>query len=206
MTDDLAATATLPEPAPVDGRRLRGERNREGVIEAILGLLNEGVERPTTNQIAERSGVSVRSVFRHFDDVESLYAAAVAAHAARMAPHYPLPSLDGSLPDRVAGLVRHRADLYDAMGTVRRAAERLRTSSPTIAGKLELSRQLLRRQLDDRFADDVAPGVDRDVALDALEAATSWHAWEALTLVQGLSRPRAEAAMALTALAVLGER
>jgi AcrR family transcriptional regulator len=195
------------EPA-VDGRRLRAERNREGVITAILDLLNEGEDRPTTTQIAERSGVSVRSVFRHFDDVESLYATAVEAHAARMAPLYPLPPLQGDLEERLAGFVEHRATLYEAMGTVRRAAERQRASSPTIAGKLELSRRILAHQVEELFAPELAavPDADRRTALDVLEASTSWHAWEVLTTIQGCSRARAQAAMATTVRALFTYR
>lgn len=188
-----------PDPdGPVDGRRLRGERNKEGVIEAILDLLSEGNERPTTAEIAERSGVSVRSVFRHFDDVESLYAAAVEAHSGRMAPHYTRPLPSGGLDERVDGIVVRRADLYEAMGPVRRAGERLRKTSPSVADKLEYGRELLRRELETVFADEIAtiPRDERAEVLDALEAASSWHAWEALTVAQGCPRPRAMAAMA----------
>ena len=67
-----------------DGRRARAERNRDAVVEAILDLLCEGVENPTAEAIAERFGVSVRSVFRHFDDLESLHAAAVDRHSERI--------------------------------------------------------------------------------------------------------------------------
>jgi AcrR family transcriptional regulator len=197
MAPDSAPTSVVDETEPVDGRRLRGERNKEGVIEAILDLLNEGNERPTTAQIAERSGVSVRSVFRHFDDVESLYAAAVETHAGRMASHYARPLPTGELDERISGIVDRRADLYEAIGPVRRAGERLRSSSPSIAGKLDYSRTLLRRELDEVFAAEIAaaPARDREAVTDALEAATSWHSWEALTRAQGCSRDRATSAM-----------
>lgn len=197
----------LEREPPVDGRRLRAERNREGVIAAILDLLSEGQERPTTTQIAERSGVSVRSVFRHFDDVESLYATAVETHATRMAPLYPLPPLHGEDFDvRLERFVEHRATLYEAMGTVRRAAERLRGTSPTIATKLELSRRILLHQVEDLFASELAtiPEEDHRTARDVLEASTSWHAWEVLTTIQGCSRSRAQAAMASVVRSLFG--
>jgi AcrR family transcriptional regulator len=212
MTPDSAPTPLLDEPpdddSPVDGRRLRGERNKEGVIEAILDLLAEGNERPTTAQIAERSGVSVRSVFRHFDDVESLYAAAVEVHSERMASHYTSPLPSGDLCARVNGIVERRADLYTAMSPVRRAGERLRASSPSVAERLELGRELLRRELETVFADEIraVPRGDRAELLDALEAATSWHTWESLTVAQGCSRPRAMAAMARLLRALLSPR
>ena len=49
---------------PGDGRRLRRERNRDAVIEALLDLFGEGNLQPSTDEIAVRSGVSARSLFR----------------------------------------------------------------------------------------------------------------------------------------------
>ena len=68
----------------VDGRRARRHRSRDLAVDALLDLLNEGVVRPTAQQVAERSGVSLRSIFRIFDDVESLNAAACARQVTRV--------------------------------------------------------------------------------------------------------------------------
>ena len=72
--------------AQVDGRTLRGERTRSAIVEALIGLLHDGEERPTAKQIAQRAGVSVRSIFQHFDDLEGLYADLVKVQAARVEP------------------------------------------------------------------------------------------------------------------------
>ena len=61
------------QPA-TDGRVQRGERNRAAIVDALLSLLEDGVLRPSARQVAERAGVSLRAVFQHFDDMESLYA------------------------------------------------------------------------------------------------------------------------------------
>ena len=75
----------MPDPAPpVDGRRARRHRSRDLAVDALLDLLGEGVLRPTAQQVAERSGVSLRSIFRIFDDVESLNAAACARQLSRV--------------------------------------------------------------------------------------------------------------------------
>lgn len=188
-----------------DGRRQRGERNREAVIDAILDLITEGNERPTTTEIAERSGVSVRSVFRHFDDVESLYAAAVDRHQERMLPMWHLDTSPGSLDARLDRLVEHRAKLYEAMGTVRRVAERLRRTSPIIDTRLRYSQQVLVDQLELLFEPEFAAleVADRRPLLDALEVGTSWYAWVALREVQGCSVPRAAAALGRVASSLL---
>src|SRR5690606_9711476 len=60
---------------PEDGRSARAARTRQSIIDACLALVEEGDLQPTTPRVAERAGVSVRSVFQHFDDIEGLFAA-----------------------------------------------------------------------------------------------------------------------------------
>src|SRR6185295_16787979 len=59
-----------------DGRRLRSERTRQAIVEAYLALLRDDPRIPTSTQIAERAGYSVRSVFERFPDLLSLRIAA----------------------------------------------------------------------------------------------------------------------------------
>ena len=40
-----------------DGRRLRSERSRQAIIDAMLGLVEEGVLIPTAQQVSSRAGV-----------------------------------------------------------------------------------------------------------------------------------------------------
>ena len=61
------------EPAP-DGRLQRSERSRQAIVQALLGLVGEGVLEPTAEQVAARADVGIRTVFRHFSDMESLFA------------------------------------------------------------------------------------------------------------------------------------
>ena len=83
-------------------------------------------------------------------------AAAVETHSSRMAPLYAAPLPTGTLGERVEGIIVRRADLFEAMGPVRRAGERLRSSSPSVASKLEFSRSLLCRELREVFSPELA--------------------------------------------------
>ena len=65
----------MPEATTIDGRVLRGERNRDAIVDALLELLAEGETSPSSREIAQRAGVSLRTVFQHFDDIDTLYAA-----------------------------------------------------------------------------------------------------------------------------------
>lgn len=210
VADELRSSE---EPA-IDGRRLRAERNRDAVVDAILDLLREGDEQPGAAEIAERAGVSLRSVFRHFDDLESLHAAAVERHTALIAPLFILdapPARDGGVPapvaERIAALVPQRALLYEEMHPVRRAGERNRSRSSAIRDGLERSRRILRRQLTDLFEAELAacPAAERRALADALEAASSYRMWTQCREDQKLSIARSEAAMARTLSALLSD-
>ena len=54
--------------APADGRSARRERNRDAVLDALVELTTEGLDDPSIDDIADRAGVSYRSVYRYFRD------------------------------------------------------------------------------------------------------------------------------------------
>src|SRR5687768_9641430 len=96
--------AAIQEPT-VDGRRARRHRSRDLAVDALLDLLNEGVCRPTAQQVAERSGVSLRSIFRIFDDVETLNAAACSRQVSRIRHLFVDVEAQGSLDARIDEVV-----------------------------------------------------------------------------------------------------
>ena len=63
-------------PAKVDGRRLRSDRSRQVIVEAMLQLIDQGNLVPTAQQVADHAKVGIRSVFRHFEDMEAIFATA----------------------------------------------------------------------------------------------------------------------------------
>ena len=66
----------ITQEKEVDGRRMRSERSRLAIIDAAMALQEEGILVPTAQQISDRAGVGIRSFFRHFEDMESLFEAA----------------------------------------------------------------------------------------------------------------------------------
>ena len=190
-------------PPTQDGRVLRGERNRRAVVEAMLALIEEGDPQPTAKRVAERAGVALRSVFHHFDDVESVLAAAARLQAQRHW-HVVQPVAPGlPLGDRVARVVAQRATLFERIAPARRAALVAEHDSPVIRAWLGEGRATLRRQLVATFAPELA-GEGRDL-LAALELCASWTAWESLRRSQGLSVSAARRVMARLLNALLEE-
>lgn len=188
------------EAPSVDGRRARAERNRDAVVEAILDLLREGIESPNVSEIAERSGVSVRSVFRHFDDLESLHIAAIEVHLQQVWHLFAVELPEGPVELRVAALVEQRARLYEDIAPIRRVAERRRRTSPAITAKLGVARRFLRNQVRQCFTPELSRrgGSTADDLLDALELAAGWSSWETLRTEQGLSVARAKRVLGLS--------
>src|SRR4051794_41719920 len=102
----------MTAPTAVDGRNLRAERTRTALAAAYLDLLSEGDLRPTAERIAERAGVSPRSVFKHFPDREALFAAASEIQEGRIRELIgDLPAPAGALAARRGALLQQRSRL-----------------------------------------------------------------------------------------------
>jgi AcrR family transcriptional regulator len=176
----------------VDGRAQRGQRNREAIIDALLACYDDGILRPSVDEVAARAGVSARSVHNHFDDVEALRAEVAQRQWERFARF--VTPIDNSMPmtGRVTELVAQRAAFYEGVTPVRRAALLSLADSPTIAAHLARLDRTLRRQLERGF-----PGLAAD-ELDAIDAIVSWDAWNRLRAAQGCSVSRARRILTTT--------
>jgi len=93
----------------VDGRRLRSERTRQAIIEAYLELLRRDPRMPTTAQLAERAGCSVRSIFERFSDLDALSLATADYAIAQGQAEAVARDVDGDRPTRIQSHVRTRA-------------------------------------------------------------------------------------------------
>ena len=167
---------------PTDGRAARAARTRRAIVDASLGLVEEGDLRPTAPRIAERAGVSVRSVFQHFDDLPALHTAVVERVVERLAslvvPIDPTQPLD----DRIVTFARHRGALLEAVTPFRRAANVHGPFAPEIQEAQRLATDYLREEVARAFQPELArvPARDRQEVLDGLATALSWSAWDAL--------------------------
>jgi hypothetical protein len=101
--------------------------------------------------------------------------------------------------------VSHRANLYERIGPVRRAALRHEPFHQAVREGLVQARRLLRRHLVASFAPELEglPSSDRATTVAALEAATSFSAWDNLRVEQRLSIAQARAAVTATVAGLL---
>ena len=117
-------------PSALDGRVLRGARSREAIVNAVFELIGEGFAQPTAEQVAKRAGVQVRTVFRHFADMETLYAQLSGRVEREMRPLLEQPSIEGGLDARVRALVARRCALYERIAPFKHSGALQRAHSP----------------------------------------------------------------------------
>ena len=187
-----------------DGRTLRSIRTREAIVDATIALLELGDLRPTAPRVAEQAGVSVRSVFQHFDDLESLHAAVAERLVERVAVL--VVPVDPTLPldERLDRFVRQRTLLLESLTPIRRAAEVHGPFSSEITQRLRDGQAFLRSELVHTFAPELSvAGPERDDLLDALDAVLSWSTWEGLRAGRGRDQPAAARVVRRLAAAVL---
>jgi TetR/AcrR family transcriptional regulator of autoinduction and epiphytic fitness len=185
----------MTAPTAVDGRNLRAERTRTALATAYLDLLTEGDLRPTSERIAERAKVSPRSVFKHFPDRESLFAAASAIQEGRVRELIGDPPDPGApLAQRIEVFVDQRARFHEFVTPVRRSALLAEPFSEVIAAKLTQAREVGAAQVDHVFGPELSAlrGRAREDLKAALCATAAWPTWESLRRHQGLPAARAE--------------
>src|SRR4051794_24786580 len=189
----------------IDGRTARALRTREAIVDASIALVDEGDLRPTAPRIAERAQVSVRSVFQHFDDLESLYAAVADRLVERLSGLTMTVDPSAPLARRLPEVVPQRAAILEPITPIRAAAAVHAPFSAEISRRLQAGHDFLRRELERLFAielDQLAPE-PRSTLLDALDTVLSWPSWDNLRRLNDRSEAEAIAVVELLVRALL---
>lgn len=153
-------------------------------------MLREGHGDTGARAIAERAGVSTRSVFQHFEDLEAVYAEVAVRQADALNAY--LVSIDPLVPiaERVDRLVAARDEMYAIIAPVRRALNVHRTArtSPLVRNNLNRLHRALREQVAATFPREVA-GDERLLA--QIDVCLSFESWDQFTSQHGLTRAAA---------------
>jgi AcrR family transcriptional regulator len=176
-----------PDPPPVDGRTARAERTRTAIVDALLGLLEEGDLQPPASRIAERAGISLRLIYHHFGDLESLFRAASAREAERLSVF--VAPIDATLPveERIDLLVAQRATLLERLTPVRRAALLQEPFSEELRAARDAFQEIGCDQVRTLFAPELEalPEARRAAAATAAATALLWGFWNDLRTTGG---------------------
>ncbi|CAA0118994.1 Uncharacterised protein [Halioglobus japonicus] len=174
--------------AAPDGRRLRSERSRQAIIDAMLELVEEGTLVPTAQQVSERAGVGIRSVFRHFSDMESLFASADVIIRKQYQGLFGGGDREGTLEERVLHAVEQHALAYEAIGKHFLTTKAQLWRYPILREQYARAQRQLRKDLDDWLPElQDMPADDREL----VDSVASFEHWNRLRELQGLNKKTA---------------
>jgi AcrR family transcriptional regulator len=195
----VAKVATMKVEEP-DGRRRRSHDSRARIVAAMLDLIRDGQIAPGAEQVAERAQVGLRTVFRHFKDMDSLYREIAHAIEAELMKVVSRPFKGATWRDRVVELIERRAPAFEKIAPFRRASDAHRHTSPFLGahhGQLAVqSREILARELPPEIGGD-------PIKLETLDLLLSYEAWSRLRYEQNLSPRRAREVLEAAVLRVL---
>ena len=204
-TADVPADPSAARPAgAVDGRHARSERSRQAMVEALLDLLREGNLRPSSAQIAERAGVTQRTLFNQFGDMDSLVAAVAASQVRRVLSMLP-DAGTGTLEERAAAYAAGLTLLLEETMHVRWAVVSNPAGHETGTRAVQTAREFMRAHLAQAFAPelDTLDDTVKHEVLDALEPLNDPAAWRLRRVQQSLSVDDASRGVERTLLAVI---
>ena len=198
MAESVKSPPSQPAEPITDGRVHRSIATRKKIVEALSGLIREGILSPTAEQVATRADIGLRTVFRHFEDMENLYREITPQIEQLVMPVVNAPLVGEHWQDRLRESVRIRGALYEQIAAYQLASQALRHQSAYLHQQLMAGAALHRRVL----AHNLPPALrSNQVALEGLDLATSIDTWIRLRREQGLS---AEMALAVVQHLVAG--
>jgi AcrR family transcriptional regulator len=165
-----------------DGRRRRSAASRDRIVTAMLALIEAGAITPRAEDVAARAGVGLRTVFRHFTDMETLYA----EMTARLSAGYRMwlvPFESADWRGQLAETVERRLTTFERLLPFKRAADAHRHESPVMQAEYRARLAAMRARLLSILPPEIAGNPARFEALDLL---LSPEAWQRLRDDQGL--------------------
>jgi len=202
LSANLSASKA-PAPAMVDGRHLRSKESRRRIVDALLELVQEGDLEPRAESVAERAGVGLRSVFRHFRDMESLRREMSMIVEEQLRATITRPLAGATWREKLADLIERRADVFERVMPFRRAGNLQSYHSRVIQeNSVKLNRNL-RTILTGLLPENVLKDSAR---IDALDLGLCLESWIRMRIDQGLSPAKTKQVMILMANALLPDK
>jgi AcrR family transcriptional regulator len=191
VAEELSNEQLTGSDLVIDGRTARRNRNKDAVLDALIALAREGdgPGEPSVEAIAERAGVSYRSVYRYFEDRTELMLSAIGRVMGDDYAIFDVDDLgDGSFDDRIARLIEVRLTAYRRLAPLTRFAIRLRADEPAVAEAYEEVRRQMRAQLETQFGPelDAVATQDRAGVVAALDVMFQAESLDYLTSHEGL--------------------
>lgn len=177
-------------PAAPDGRRARSQSSRAKIVKAMLDLVGGGEMSPSASQVADLAGVGLRSVYRHFSEIDELYREMTEAVELQVLPILMRPPQGATWQQRLFDIAARRALIFETIMPYRISANARRFDSAYLMEDyrrmLRLETEALAAYLPEEVREDVAGARGLNVIL-------SFSTWRLLRHDQNLSPEEARA-------------
>jgi AcrR family transcriptional regulator len=186
LRSDIASL--LADVRPADGRMARSHQTRRAIVDAMRALHAEGDLRPTAPRVAARAGVSLRTVWQHFADMEALLLEAGRRDLEVLLQIVRPIAADLPLAERIERFADQRTRVHEQMTPGWRAARIQQPFSPELRRSKRRMTALARAELEAVFAAELAElaGPQRKALADALHGISIWAFWDSLRTDVGL--------------------
>ncbi len=195
----------MTEEVRVDGRTARTQRTRAAIVEAHLNLLIAGDLRPTGERIAEAAGVSLRTLWTSFKDLETLFAATGERMFAMMRADRVTIPVDLPLAERVDRYCQQRVRELEILAPAGRAAVLREPFSAQLRRNRSIELDRVQADVAELFAAEIAAaGPGGDELTRALVANSTFAVWVVLRDQLGLDLAAAAGVQRRSIRALLG--
>lgn len=182
MTNETSSKSDVV--AKPDGRLMRSQRSRQLIIDATLALVEEGNLVPTAQQVANHAKVGIRTVFRHFSDMESMFSTTHELTRATFEYLFIGGNRTGPVDERILRATEQRAQGFEVLKQKLLSTQARRWHSEVLRNNYARAQRRLRKHLDDWLPELAElPPAKRE----AVDAMTSFEAWHRLREHQNLS-------------------
>ncbi|MCP3915721.1 MAG: TetR/AcrR family transcriptional regulator [bacterium] len=164
-------------------------RRRVRAIDAFIDLVLEGNLPPTTEQVAERAGISMATLFRYFENLNVMRRDA----ALRMLERFPLLHVSdvgkGPLRERIERFVVIRVALWEKVHLLARLQRSIVLQDPDAAQMVDFVRGVMADEVREHFAPELRrlTAARRDDAVALIASLTSVESWEQFRHAYGRS-------------------
>jgi AcrR family transcriptional regulator len=166
--------------------RVRAEstiKTREQIMDAVIDLSEEKLSLEIVlADVAERAGVSVQTLLRHFGSRSGLFEQAQSRQVEQVRAERATPVGDA------AAAVRTIVVFYDRLGEWSLRLQAQEHSDPLSRQTVELGRRVHREWVEEVFAPQLAGRRDREELVDLLVVATDVLTWKILRHDGGMDR------------------
>ncbi len=167
-----------------DGRALRSQRSRQLIVNAVISLVEEGNLVPTAQQVSDRAEVGIRTVFRHFSDMESVFLSMDALMRDTYENLFLGGDRDGSLSERILHAVERHDQAFEQLQLTMLSTQAQLWKSAALRKNYARNMKGLRKDLEGWLPEFKLLPAKRQAAAEAVMGFETWHR---LRTTQGLS-------------------